>query len=88
MQLITKEESKKSYNSKVAAINEWQNGVVDELKSLIQNLSINNDAIDVAFQRLQMVTDVLRTKCYLNQCLTDNLQNDVFRPSDIKRFIN
>lgn len=87
MQLITKEESKKSYNSKVSAINEWQNGVVDELKQLIQNLSINNDAIDAAFQRLQIVTDVLRTKCYLNQCLCDNLNNNVFEPSPLKEFI-
>lgn len=87
MQLITKEDRKKSYNSKVATINEWQNSVVDELKHLIQNLSINNDAIDAAFQRLQMVTDVLRTKCYLNQCLVDNLNNSTFVPSDMKEFI-
>lgn len=87
MQLITREESKKSYNSKVAAINEWQNGVVEELKNLIQNLSVNNDAIDAAFQRLQLATDILRTKCYLNQCLVDNLNNNVFEPSPMKNFI-
>lgn len=87
MQLITKEENKKSYNSKVAAINEWQNGVVEELKNLIQNLSVNNDAIDTAFQRLQLATDILRTKCYLNQCLCDNLNNSTFKPSNIKEFI-
>lgn len=87
MQLITKEESKKSYNSKVAAINEWQSSVVEELKGYIQNLSINNDAIDDAFQRLKMVTDILRTKCYLNQNLVDNLNNTSFIPSDMKEFI-
>lgn len=87
MQLITREESKKSYNSKVAAINEWQNGVVEELKNLIQNLSVNNDAIDSAFQRLQSAVDVLRAKCYLNQNLVDNLNNNVFEPSPMKNFI-
>lgn len=87
MQLITKEDRKQSYNSKVAAINEWQNGVVEELKNLIQNLSVNNDAIDAAFQRLQYVTDVLRTKCYLNQNFVDNLNNSTYVPSDMKDFI-
>lgn len=87
MQLITKEEEKKSYNSKVAAINGWQSAVIEELKGIIDSISSGNNAIDDAFIRLKNSVDNLRTKCYLNQNLVDNLHNSTFQPSSIQRFI-
>lgn len=86
MQLITKENDKDSYNSKVSAINGWQSAVINELKYIIDTISSSNNVIDEAFTALKKSADLLRTKCYLNQCLVDNLHNESFMPADIGPF--
>lgn len=87
MQLITKEDSKKSYNSKMYAINQWQKLVITELEKFASIVKQSNNEIDADLQLTTNQLRILRAKCYLNQCLVDNLNSPVFKPSDMANFI-
>lgn len=87
MQLITKEDSKKSYNSKMYAINQWQKYITSELDKFAANVMQSNESIDANLQLTTQQLRILRAMCYLNQCLVDNLNNPTFKPSDMSNFI-
>lgn len=87
MQLITKEDSKKSYNSKIYAISQWQKLIVIELDKFANTVKQSNEAIDDNLQLTTSQLRILRAKCFLNQCLIDNLNSLVFKPSNLKDFI-